>query len=440
MTDMRTETSAGTSTGSYTDAALAAARHVAAFNAEQPDADASDPQRLGWMTGAPPAADNRMLFADNSRNRFPQIRWSFCHQRRFLPTAEVWRGEGPVSLLPRAPRNLDDVRFTPIGANSPMGWAQGLKATWTDGVVVLHKGRLVDERYFGALQPQLPHLAMSVTKSFVATLAASLVAEGTLDEAMRVDHYVPELAGSGFGDATVRDVLDMRTGIAYTEDYLDPDSGAIRLGRAIGLSPRRPGDAESLTDYLKSVARQGEHGKTFAYKTANTDVLAWVLKRVTGTTLAELLHQRLWSPLGMEFDAYFAIDAWGTEFAGGGLNLALRDMARFGEAMRCEGVFNGRQVVPASVVADIRRGGERGECARAGFPILDGWSYRSMWWVTHNAHGAFMARGIHGQAIYVDPAAEVVIARFASHPGAGNAFNDPVSLPAYHAVAQALRG
>ncbi|MBL0726896.1 serine hydrolase [Piscinibacter sp. HJYY11] len=426
-------------TQTYTEAALAAARAAAAFNAEQLDADASDPQRLGWMTGAPPAPERRMAFADNSRNRFPQIRWSFSHQRHFLPTSPVWRGEGPVSALPRALEDFGALRFTPIAADKPMSWADGLKATWTDGVVVLHKGRIVDERYFGALQPHLPHLAMSVTKSFVATVAASLVAEGSLDETRRVDHFVPELAGSGFGDATVRQVLDMRTGIAYTEDYLDPESGAIRLGRAIGLSPRRPDDAASLTDYLRSIAKQGEHGQAFTYKTANTDVLAWVLMRVTGVTLSELLHTRLWAPLGMEQDAYFAIDAWGTEFAGGGLNLALRDMARFGEAMRCDGVFNGRQVVPASVVADIRRGGERGDCERAGFPILTGWSYRSMWWVSHNAHGAFMARGIHGQAIYVDPVAEVVIARFASHPGAGNMFNDPVSLPAYHAVAQALR-
>jgi CubicO group peptidase (beta-lactamase class C family) len=423
----------------YTEAALAMARTVAAFNAEQLDADASDPQRLGWMTGAPPAPDKRMSFADNSRNHFPQIRWAFSHQRRFLPTSSVWRGDGPVSALPRAPQDIDRVRFTPIGSDRPLSWSEGLRATWTDGVLVLHKGRIVDERYFGALAPQRPHLAMSVTKSFVGTIAAGLAAEGTLDETQRVSHYVPELAASGFGDATVRDVLDMRTGIAYSEDYLDPDSGAIRLGRAIGLSPRRPDDAASLTDYLRSIARQGEHGTAFAYKTANTDVLAWVLMRVTGMTLSELLHTRLWAPLGMEFDGYFIVDPWGTEFAGGGLNLALRDMARFGEAMRCEGAFNGRQVVPASVVADIRAGGERGECERAGFPILSGWSYRSMWWVSHNAHGAFMARGIHGQAIYVDPAAEMVIARFASHPGAGNAFNDPVSLPAYHAVAQALR-
>ncbi len=428
------------SSSPYTDAALATARQVAAWNAQQPDADASDPQRLDWMTGSPPPPDKRITYADSQHARFPQIRWSFSHQRHFLPTSPVSRGEGPPSTLARAPRSLDDVRFTPIAGDAPLTWAEALKATWTDGVVVLHRGRIVDERYFGALEPHLPHLAMSVTKSFVGTIAASLIAEGVIDETRTVAHYVPELAASGFGDATVRQVLDMRIGITYTEDYTDADSGAARLGRAIGLSRRREGDAPSLTEYLRGIGKQGEHGAAFAYKTVNTDVLAWVLMRVTGMPLARLMSERLWVPLGMEQDAYFSVDAWGTEFAGGGLNLALRDMARFGEAMRCDGAWNGRQVVPASVVAEIRRGGERGECERAGFPILTGWSYRAMWWISHNAHGAYMARGIHGQAIYVDPAAEVVIARFGSHPGAGNAFNDPVSLPAYQAVAAALRG
>ena len=110
------------------------------------------------------------------------------------------------------------------------------------------------------------------------------------------------------------------------------------------------------------------------------------------------------------------MDPTGVEFAGGGLNLTLRDLARFGEMMRLGGRFNGQQIVPAAVVDDIRRGGDREQFAGAGYKMLPGWSYRSMWWVSHNAHGAFTARGIHGQAIYVDPAAEMVIARFASHP------------------------
>ena len=106
-------------------------------------------------------------------------------------------------------------------------------------------------------------------------------------------------------------------------------------------------------------------------------------------------------------------------------------MARFGEMMRLGGRFNDQQIVPREVVDDIRRGGSPAHFVKAGYTLLPGWSYRSMWWVSHNEHGAFTARGIHGQAIYVDPAAEMVIARFASHPLAANVNLDPLSLPAY---------
>jgi CubicO group peptidase (beta-lactamase class C family) len=106
--------------------------------------------------------------------------------------------------------------------------------------------------------------------------------------------------------------------------------------------------------------------------------------------------------------------------------------------MRLGGRFNDKQIVPTEVVDDIRRGGDRGHFALAGYTLLPGWSYRNMWWVSHNEHGAYTARGIHGQAIYVDPAAEMVIARFASHPLAANVNLDPMSLPAYHAMAKHL--
>jgi CubicO group peptidase (beta-lactamase class C family) len=154
--------------------------------------------------------------------------------------------------------------------------------------------------------------------------------------------------------------------------------------------------------------------------------------------VAQLLSERIWIPMGAEQDAYMAVDSIGTPFAGGGLSAGLRDLARFGEMIRNNGSFNGRQVVPAAAVADIRRGGGRAEFAKAGYALLPGWSYRNMWWVTHNEHGAFAARGVHGQAIYVDPKAEMVIARFASHPVAGNAALDPTSLPAFHALARHL--
>jgi CubicO group peptidase (beta-lactamase class C family) len=162
------------------------------------------------------------------------------------------------------------------------------------------------------------------------------------------------------------------------------------------------------------------------------------MARVTGKSLTELMRERYWTKLGMEQDGYFTVDSDGRENAGGGLNLSLRDMARFGEMVRLGGRYNGRQIVPTAVIEEIRRGGDRDMFAKAAYKTLPGWSYNNMWWVSHNAHGAFSARGIHGQAIYIDPAAEMVIVRFASHPKSGNVNLDSTSLPAYEAVANHL--
>jgi CubicO group peptidase (beta-lactamase class C family) len=405
------------------------------------DAAASDPVVMGWMAGSPPPPDKRIRFSDESFFRFPQTRWSFSNIRQLMPTSVVARGDRVAVALPRAERtDLDAVTFQPIGRTDTMTWAQSLAANYTDGIVVLHRGRIVYERYFGVLQAHKPHIAFSVTKSYVATLAATLVAEAVLDERATVAAYVPELRDTGFGDATIRQVLDMTTGLDYSEVYTDPSSPVWQFSRAGGFLPRRAGDEGpgSFYDFLLTVKKASPHGERFTYKTPNTDALGWVLRRVTGKSLSELLRERFWSKLGVEQDGFFTVDATGVEFAGGGLNLTLRDMARFGEMMRLGGRYNGQQIVPASVTEDIRRGANRDQFAPAGYKTLPGWSYRTMWWVSHNDHGAYTARGIHGQGIYIDPKAEMVIARFASHPLAGNVNLDPMSLPAYEAVARHL--
>jgi hypothetical protein len=278
-------------------------------------------------------------------------------------------------------------------------------------------------------------MAQSVTKSFFGLIGQALVAEGKLDENAKVAQIVPELKDSAFGDATVRQVLDMRTGLKYSENYADPKAEIWDHVRAGGVLPRPPGYAgpQTFYEFLQTVKKDGEHGGAFAYKTVNSDALGWMIRRVTGQPVGEVLSARIWSRLGMEQDAYFSVDSVGNEFAGGGLNTGLRDLARFGEMMRNDGQAGGQQVIPKAAIDDIRKGGERS--AFAGYPTLPGWSYRNMWWVSHNAHGAYMARGIHGQNIYIDPKAEMVIARYASFPQAANAFNDPTTLPAYHALA-----
>jgi CubicO group peptidase (beta-lactamase class C family) len=419
----------------------AAATGLLAQTPNLPTAAQTDPVALGWMVGSPPPADKVIRFADGSGYKFPQTRWSFSNFRQLIPTTQVSRGTGAPAPLPRALRNdLDAVSFVPLGKDTPMTWAQAFDANYTDGVVVLHKGRIVYERYAGALRPEGQHISMSVTKSFFGTLGAMLVAEGKLDENAPVSRYVPELKESAFGDATIRQVLDMRTGLKYSENYLDPNAEIWQHTRAGGVLPRPPGyqGPQTFYEFLQTVKKEGEHGGSFAYKTVNSDALGWVIRRATGQSIGQLLSERIWSRLGMEQDAYFTVDSVGNEFAGGGLNAGLRDMARFGEMMRNQGKFNGQQIIPAAVVQDIAKGGDKSAFPQASFPTLPGWSYRNMWWVSNNEHGAYSARGIHGQAIYIDPKAEMVIARFASHPMPNNPFNDPNSLPAYMALAKHL--
>lgn len=404
------------------------------------DAAASDPKALGTMQGFPPAPDVAVTFADGSFRQFPKTRWAFSHFRQLIPTKRVWRGTGPASVLARAEQDLSGLPVT-LADGRRMTFVQTLQETYADGIAVLHRGALVYERYFGVLDAHTTHIAMSVTKSFTGVLAGLLVAEGRIDPAAPVRDYVPELKRSAFGDARVVDVMDMTTGLAYSEVYTDPTSDIWAMRRACGTAPPDP-DAPptSLLQYLTTIGKQGQHGERFQYKTINTDVLAWIVRRASGVAFADLLSERIWQPLGPEEDADITVDRLGIEFAGGGLNTTLRDLARFGEMMRNRGTFNGRQMVPASVVDDIARGADPAKFPVESYPTLPGWSYRNQWWVSHDDHGVIMARGIHGQSVYIDPRCEVVIARYASHPMAGNVANDPITLPAFRAVCAALAG
>jgi len=404
-------------------------------------AEASDPKLLGWMQGAPPPEDKRIRYTDDDYFSFPKLRWTACHFRQLMPTVGVSRGAGAARALPRRlDAAIDALSFTPTGSSTGMTWAQSLSANYTDGIVVLHDGVVVYERYSGCLDEQGQHGAMSVTKSITGLLGEMLVAEGVIDETQRVGAIIPELQGSAFGDATVKQILEMTTALRYSEDYADPNAEVWTYSAAGCTLPPPAGytGPRSYYDYLQTVQKQGRHGEAFGYKTINTDALGWIIARRTGQSVAQLLQSRIWQRIGAEQDAYYTVDSTGTPFAGGGLNAGLRDLARVGQLLLDEGKLDGRTIVPTAAIARIRAGGSKPAFAKAGYAQLAGWSYRGMWWISHNDHGAYMARGVHGQALYIDPTARVVIARFGSHPVAGNSANDPTTLPAFDVLARYL--
>lgn len=424
-------------------------------------AEQSDPGTMGWMKGFPPPAGKVIRMGDADAFAFPKSRWTMCHYRELMPTVGVDKGSGAASELPVAlDASLDAVTFATLGdgaatkgrdasaaattgrdaSAATMTWRDAFDANYTDGVVVLHHGRIVYERYAGCLDEKGLHGAMSVTKSLTGLLGEILIAEGRLNENALVGDLIPELRKSAFGDATVRQVMDMTTALDFSEDYANPKAGIWAYANAGSPLPKPKGykGARGYFEFLQTVRKKGAHGEAFGYKTVNADTLGWLISRATGQSVDALLSERIWSRIGAEREAYYTVDSTGAPFAGGGLNATLRDMARIGQLMLNEGRVGDEQIVPPAAIDSIRKGGDRDHFQAAGYKLLPGWSYRGMWWASHDEHGAYAARGVHGQTIWIDPKADMVIARFASHPVAANAANDPTSLPAFRAVAEHL--
>lgn len=420
----------------FTPFPSAVAEKPASLNAQE-----SDPARIGWMQGFPPPPGKLIMQPKSDFFSFPKLRWTVCHIRELMPTKEVSRGLGaPIPLTYALDDHIDSVTFLPQGREQSMTWKESLAANYTDGILILHRGKIVYEKYFGALDEEGKHTAMSMTKSLTGLLAEILVAEGELDDTALVSSIIPELKDSAFGNATVRQVMDMTTALKYSEDYSDPQADIWLYSQAASPLPKPPDyqGPNGYFEYLQTVQPDGAHGEAFGYKTINTDALGWIISRTTKKDLADLLSERIWKRIGAEQDAYLTVDAKGTPFAGGGLSAGLRDLGRIGQLMLNGGELNGKRLFPQKVVENIRAGGDKEAFAQAGYQALAGGSYRSMWWVLHNDHGAYAARGVHGQTIYIDPTADMVIVRFASHPQAKNAMIDPTSLPAYQAVADYL--
>lgn len=396
----------------------------------------------GLMQGFPPAPDARV-----SRTNFlrpPYLRWSFQHIQRVLPTIAVPAG-GAMRRLPRREHLLGGLMFDSLGGGR-VSLDVHLKASHTDGFIVLQDGAIRYEAYANGQTAETRHIMFSVTKSLIGTLAESLVAEGRLDEQALAGDIVGELKSSAFGDATVRQLMDMAVGVHYTEDYEDPLSESSQFGYASGLYPPYADlsgglpaayqGLDSLYSYLPRLRKKGGHGGFFDYITAVTEVLAWVMERATG----EACHQqlaRIWRRLGCERDGHFIADPLGRNVAGAGFSATLRDMARFGQMLLDDGRVGDEQLLPAGVVQRLLAGSDPEVFARnPEFASMGRLSYKSQWYVFNGR--ALLAIGIHGQQLYIDFETRLVSVKQASPPHALSPVNFD-SLGLVHALSHHYR-
>jgi CubicO group peptidase (beta-lactamase class C family) len=338
--------------------------------------------------------------------RSPWNRWAFHHVSELVPVAMIPTDPSRAKPLPEelvVPNRLSD------GSSID----QVLRETETDGFLVLRDGALIYEWYANGLGADMPHIVFSISKSISAILAGILVGQGKLDPDAPVARYIPEVTGSAYADATVRHVLDMTVSIDFDESYLDPHGAFARYREAMGWNPvADPSRTPGLHPFLTTLPRgSGPHGERFHYVSPNSDLLGWIIERAGGRPYAELLSDLVWKPMGAAHDAYVTIDKAGASRSAGGICTTLRDLARFGELLR----RGGEGIVPRAWIDDILQNGDRGAWTRGDMAaLLPEGRYRSKWYVTGNDHGAWTAIGIHGQWLYIDPQAKLVIAKFSS--------------------------
>ena len=381
----------------------------------------------GWMKGFPPPEDKVISIDRGNYNSWPQIKWTFSNTQQLRPTKSIWRGPGAAQ-----PLELNDAGFDRLTIESQDGrsltWQESMETTDTDGFAVLHKGKLLYEAYFGECGPHKTHLIMSCAKSFAGTLAEMMIAEGVLDNNAFIPQYLPELKATAWEDATLRQVLDMLIGMEFDENYLVPSSDVWRYLRAGGMASGNPQDGEPahLAEYLTTIRKQGEHGQAFAYREPNINVLTFVIQRVANRDLSDLVSERFWQHMGAEHDGWYMVDPVGVCTTAG---CTLRDFLRFGELMRTGGKTG---VVDTAIIDRLVAGGDPALFAKAEYPdpFMQGWSYKSQWWIRHKENGnAAIARGAYGQLLYIDPAHELVIVRFGSSKLAPGYLNDIVIMP-----------
>lgn len=333
----------------------------------------------------------------------PANRQAYQRIDEVLTTARVPRGDGPV---------LELVVGEPLDVP---GLDAELEELRTDGLIVVRGREIVLERYLNGMTPSTRHLLQSVTKSLCAAVVGRFVGRGEIDVSRPVGHYVPELLGSAYGDATVQQTLDMAVAVAYDETYDDLASDVNTHDRVSGWKHRRDDDPDGIEAFLRTLPATGEHGRTWLYCSANTDVLAWVLERVSGRRFSELLSTELWSRMGAEHDAFITVDGHGFSLASGGGCVTLRDLARFGRLLLDGGVGpTGEQVIPLAWVDEMLRGRDPGLDVTEMAPVLADASYRNQFWHTGDEHGCAFGIGIFGQFVWVNPATDTVVAKLST--------------------------
>ena len=337
----------------------------------------------------------------NWRNS-PFNRWAFHHVRELIPSADIASDPARIRPLPSVPRDFSQLRVDP-DAGEALDLDAFLRETDTDGIAILHRGKLVFERYANGMTHETPHILMSVSKSMLGLLVGEL----GIDTRRQVTDILPELAQTAYRGATIRHLLDMRAGLVWDENYLATSGPIVEYRKATGWNPASEPASDLHSFYATLKQSDRPHGGRFHYTSPNSDLLGWVIERATGARYADLVSKLVWKPAGAERSAYITVDRLGAPRCAGGMCATLRDLARVGLWVLEQG----------KTEAFERDGDPQAWAAGDMAPYYPGlpMRYRSKWYVVDDAKAPLaFGMGIHGQNLFVDRVNNIVIAKLSS--------------------------
>ncbi|MDN5807852.1 MAG: beta-lactamase family protein [Brevibacterium sp.] len=372
--------------------------------------------------------------------------FSLTRMEELFPVGGIPRGIGPVRDLVTEendfrPLTIDREKW-PAADEDWSTVGDVLANTFTDAWLVARDGVALAEEYAWPMKPARQHMLFSISKSIVSAVIGALTDAGHLSPDDLVTTRVPALSQSGYAGATIRDLLDMRSGIKFSEEYLKKGSEIRALFEAVDFAPRTAASANGIKDFLKSLTSESEHGGPFVYRSCETDVLAWICESVVGQPFSVIASEYVWSKIGAAHAAQVCQDRWGGSIADGAISTTLRDLARFGEMIARGGTTaEGERVLSGAWIDDIFTGGADSARVFADAPSgrsYPGGMYRSQFWVPSASRDVVIGIGIHGQMLYIDRSTQTVGVKLSSDPQPVSLAHQHGTLAMFEAIAEAV--
>lgn len=391
------------------------------------------------MDGFPPSRESQVSL-QNYRD-YPYSQWSFRNPGAPLHVLVLPRS-GNVHQYKTSIKN--SVANTPIkdSAGNTKTFELLFKENYADGVLVLQNNIILYEQYWNGLDKDYQHMWFSMTKSLTSTAFGLLVQQKKINLTASPAKYIPELKGTPYDRATIQDLLNMSTALGFKENYTDTSSffwkyyGSVRDGYYVkGARDADPMTTEvyGVYDFLSKSVTANQNlkpGEVFEYNGSNADVIGWLIARISGQSITDFIRENIWAKISAEHDALMAVDRAYMGVATSAMNTTLHDAALFGQLILNRGSIDGKQILPAQwidetlklTVADKERYARNDVYVKAGMPWI---AYKNFWWILDETKGEYAAIGIHGQVIYINRSANMVIAYFSSQPVASSAGNKP---------------